>query len=170
MSFEVEKDWITHAGLRAVYGIVIMGGRRSHRCGYVEIPAGHPLHGVSYNEPCSDIPKEAAELATMGQKSPILALTASVNAGADDMVRCSPDIVFDCHGGLTFSGSREGDDDWWFGFDCAHAGDGAIQAMPGFEVPGFLNDGPVRSSAYVEEQCESLAEQITAMFPPAEAS
>ena len=42
MAFEVEKDWTTAAGLRAV---VIMGDMGS-RCGYVGVPVGHPLHGT----------------------------------------------------------------------------------------------------------------------------
>ena len=41
----LEKDWITEAGLRACVLFV----NDSHRCGYVGVPAGHKLHGVSYN-------------------------------------------------------------------------------------------------------------------------
>lgn len=43
--YTVEKDWVTEAGLRAV---VIMG-TMGFRCGYVGVPAGHPLHGVDYD-------------------------------------------------------------------------------------------------------------------------
>jgi len=44
MAFEIERDWTTSAGLRA---IVVIGGL-GFRCGYVGIPPGHPLHGVDY--------------------------------------------------------------------------------------------------------------------------
>ena len=46
MSFTVEKDWITEAGLRAV---VIMGSM-GFRCGYVGVPTGNRLHGVDYDD------------------------------------------------------------------------------------------------------------------------
>jgi hypothetical protein len=45
MTHIVEKDWITEAGLRACVLFV----NDSHRCGYVAVPSGHRLHGVSCN-------------------------------------------------------------------------------------------------------------------------
>lgn len=51
MAFNVEKDWTTEAGLRAV---VIMTDR-GHRCGYVALPKEHRLHGVDYSDFDSDI-------------------------------------------------------------------------------------------------------------------
>jgi hypothetical protein len=66
-------------------------------------------------------------------------------------------IDVECHGGLTFS-SFIGDD-FWVGFDCAHAGDGfsiGISKMP----------GEVRDMAYVESEVEHLAEQLAAMGSP----
>ena len=68
--------------------------RNSHRCGYVEVPKGHPLFGVRYSEQCKALTNEA------------------------------PEDVFRVHGGLTYSDADQPypvtSDGWWFGFDCAH--------------------------------------------------
>lgn len=166
--FEVEKDWTTDAGLRAVCGVLGRDGRQSHRCGYVAVPEGHALHGLGYHEPTEKIPRAVADDATIGKKSPILAMTAGVDALNGEDIRRSPDVVFDCHGGLTFSGetpsdSVESENEWWFGFDCSHAGDGYIDPP----LPDFPNDGPVRSTEYVQADCEALAAQIVSLFPEA---
>ena len=141
MSYIIEADWITSAGLRAI----CMLAQGTHRNGYVEVPKGHPLHGIGYNEPTKLIGRKAAEEARLGKKSSILAFT------------------FDVHGGLTYSGSGETypvpSDGWWFGFDCAHAGDGQLGRRARF------SGGPVRSQEYVMSECEKLALQIVEMFP-----
>lgn len=153
----VEKVWTTDAGLRAACLFI----RGTHRCGYVEVPEGHPLHGVDYHTEHESLSDVNAEELEVGKKGPILTLTAGVGAREGE-VRRSPDIVFDVHGGLTYSGAGEDgypveSDGWWFGFDCAHLGDGRLGERS--------STGPVRSLAYVEAECERLAEQITAIFP-----
>ena len=50
MSYVVEKDWVTEAGLRAVVIIHPAG----HRCGYVGVPANNPHHSKGYD----DVPAE----------------------------------------------------------------------------------------------------------------
>lgn len=165
----IEKDWITVAGLRAVCWMCTSMGRKTHRCGYVEVPAGHPLHGISYGEPCDLFTQADADGQTLGKKSPILMLTAAVRGDDDESrVRRSPDIVFDCHGGLTYSGGGDSypaaGDGWWFGFDCAHSGDGVIE--PSEIDLMYPRDGDeVRSLEYVEQECERLAAQIVERFP-----
>lgn len=161
----IEKDWITKSGLRAVVLIVAWGGRQRHRCGYVAMPPGHPMHGASYGEPHPLLTQDEADHSTIGKKSPILALTAAVRGDEDgERVRRSPDVVFDCHGGITFSGGNKGypveSDCWWFGFDCAHCDDGEIE-----EDPRWPRRGEVRTLEYVEAECERLAGQIVARFP-----
>ena len=124
MSYEIKKDWTTAAGLRAVVIIVLRGERKSHRCGYVGIPASHPLHGVGYN--------------------------------------AAPDL--NVHGGVTYADKdaaypAPNDGLWWYGFDCAHAGDAYIDPVPG--IPQFGN--VVRSLEYCVDECENLARQIASV-------
>lgn len=47
MSYQVERDWTTQAGFRAVVTMGDMG----HRCGYVGLPKEHPLYGTQYGDP-----------------------------------------------------------------------------------------------------------------------
>jgi len=161
----IEKEWGTQSGLPAVCLVCCFReGVRHHRCGYVGVPIGHPLYGVSYDEQLPYIKQETAQSATVGKKSPLLVFTAAV--GSDDsnnLIRRSLDVVIDVHGGLTYAKGSEGypsatiKDHWWFGFDCGHAGDGAID-----EDPNWPNhsDEVVRSQPYVEAECESLAAQL----------
>lgn len=134
MSSQIMKDWITAAGLRAV---VVMNDA-AHHCGYVGVPAGHPLHASDYNDP-----------------HPALQETET---GSPQ----SPDLFFRVHGGLTYSGGLSdypstSDGLWWFGYDCAHYGD-----MPfGQTGPG----GVFRDLDYCVIECESLAEQLAGFGP-----
>lgn len=73
------------------------------------------------------------------------------------------DVEVEVHGGLTYSGPRQGDichvpkpgepdDVHWFGFDCAHARD----LMPAIPHRGET----YRDQHYVRGEVESLAEQL----------
>lgn len=160
MSYILEKDWITAAGLRAVVVIALRNGRKTHRCGYVGVEPDSPLFGAKYYEQLPSIQQETVDKCSLGKKSPILGLTACCSGDTEGAVRRSPDILFDVHGGLTYSDSGNypvSSNLWWFGFDCSHSGDGEIQPNPSY---GFLLSGEVRSLAYVEAECESLAAQI----------
>jgi len=152
MSFEIERDWITAAGLRAV--CLIVNG--SHRCGYVEVPKEHPLFGVEYGQETEilrDLHTKAME-GPIGKRG-ILALFCGAN-------KPKPEVVFDVHGSLTFSGGGRGypveSDGWWFGFDCSHAGDGQMNDR-------FGGTDPVRDTEYIVSECESLAQQLSVLMP-----
>jgi hypothetical protein len=170
MSNLIEKDWTTNAGLRAVVVICLSddGKRKRHRCGYVGVDNSHPLFGVQYNDQSDKITKQMVEDLTLGGRSPILLLTAAVNSDDGQSIRRSPDVLFDVHGGLTFSsGNKMFDPDypiksdlWWFGFDCTHCDDGVIEPDE-FDMKYFR--GQARSLEYVSAQCESLATQMAMM-------
>ena len=87
------------------------------------------------------------------------------------------------HGGLTYCRDDQdgypvaGQDCWWFGFDCAHGGDGQDlkRAREIFQDPAldmlialqakstFRESLPVRSQEYVKTECRSLATQLKDM-------
>ena len=94
-------------------------------------------------------------------------------------------IDFHVHGGLTYSGGGKNSDYpiesdlWWFGFDCAHWGDGKElkraweiftekrkQLEMAMQIEGEIygeegnTDEDIRSEEYVTEECKRLAEQI----------
>ena len=123
---------------------VVAFGSNGWRCGYVGIPRSHKFYGKEYTE-----------------------IESQIDHG-------------DCHGGLTFSSRSIGEkypiesDLWWFGFDCAHYGDGkdldlAIELFPHiaeslYKIKAcedmFPTYDEVRSCEYVAESCISLANQL----------
>lgn len=164
---QIEKDWVTKAGLRAV---VLMGGM-GHRCGYVGVPKGHLLYGTKYNDDTHAL-KDLADGETIGDRG-IMALFLG-NSDKPGMQR--PDYVFDVHGSLTFSDGGEGStypvasDLWWFGYDCGHHGDAPSDeylAVKRAENPRLAHlwrpyddESVHRDLAFCEKQCEQLAEQL----------
>jgi hypothetical protein len=61
------------------------------------------------------------------------------------------------HGGLTFSGTFA--DGHWVGFDCAHYGDKQDPSLPFTTEMKTFKEGEIRSTEYVQRECENLCEQ-----------
>ena len=162
MTYEVEKDWTTASGLRAVVIMVDLG----HRCGYVGIPNNHPLFGVAYNE---QTPLIKLDPQRSTEKMGSIQIFCAAGKNLDDLN--SPEYVFKVHGGLTYSGNG-GDkhkgtypvesDLWWFGYDCGHAGDAPAPGSRMAQYRSSLFDGDVhRTLEYCINECESLATQLS---------
>lgn len=144
MSHTNEKTWATDSGLRATCLIISSVGLPSNswRCGYVEVPDGHPLCGVDYMNDC-EVLRDQVERVKNGP----VGARGIIPSVCWDGERASPEIIFDVHGSITFSGPLDDQPDgWWFGFDCNHPGD----------------EGG-RSLEYVVAECERLAEQLAAV-------
>lgn len=96
-------------------------------CGYVEIPKKSILHGKDYN------------------------VFGKGNESLEDAI----DSI-SVHGGLTWSGELNGEGDrYWFGFDCAHAGDAVF-----YDAPASFPGDVYRDRDYVVNETTSLAKQI----------
>jgi hypothetical protein len=90
-------------------------------------------------------------------------------------------VFVSCHGGLTYSGTAHWGDlraSYWFGFDCAHAGDlvPGIGLTPdlirvtGFSIPDRIRMGEVyRDLEYVKAAAIGAAADIGARMPEHEA-
>ena len=90
--------------------------------------------------------------------------------------KISPEILFNVHGGITFSDGlscypiTRDRYLWWFGFDCAHYGDAKdLKAFNEYfpekykkykELELLYDYGEVRTLDYVEQECRNLVEQI----------
>jgi len=150
----IEKDYISKHGYRC---IVLMYCDMGHRNGYVGIPDSHPLYGVEYDQ-SSDLLRIDPEM-TVGKRG-IIPLVC----GDKENVR--PDLYFDVHGSLTYSGGgdypvKSDPQLWWFGFDCGHHGDGCdVSVMPESKRTFFASPYPVRSTEYVTAECNRLSEQL----------
>lgn len=165
--YKVESDF-TYKGYRCVVIFTGMG----YRCGYVGIPMGHELYQKGLSD-YLNITKTDIENEEIGKRG-ILSLFASAY---DDNENVTVGFYFNVHGGLTYANDNRtypvDSNLWWLGFDCAHYGDGIdlelmarywgddpnIQRRIKFESE-YLNDYPVRSKEYVEDECKSLVDQI----------
>lgn len=167
--FLIEREF-EHKGYKCVVVLQSM----AHRCGYVGIPDTHPLYGESCGN-YLDIKKEDIE----GRE--ISGVFQLLGAILDDCDKVKIDAYFQCHGGITYSGGGKwshypiDSDLWWFGFDCAHAGDGKdlqlayekfpnererISKMIELEKKFPILDDVVRTEEYVAAECKRLAEQL----------
>ena len=122
-------------------------------CGYVGVPAGHPLHGFPY------YPDDQGDLGDWVR-------SLEVHGGLTYAASCDGDPVEGvCHA------AAEDDHTWWFGFDCGHALDLTPQMEyyrerdPTWpqkpELPDPWRD-EYRALTYVQEECRRLAAQLGA--------
>ncbi len=165
----VEREF-EHAG----YKCVVTFGNSGHRCGYVGISETHPLYGDDYGN-YLEIKKSDIGNREVSGIFPLL------GACLDDDERIKIEAYFQCHGGITYSGGGKGSeypiasDLWWFGFDCAHAGDKkdlklAYEKFPSrreslkrqMEIENMyqIEDEVLRTEEYVADECKRLAEQL----------
>lgn len=149
-------SWQAEWGPNAIQLAMIRHNTLGHWCGYARVPDHHPLFGKSYNDRAK-MPKAWLERPVDIDKDigVIGLVCASINSN-EDMSEATLDLIFHCHGGLTYS------DKSWFGFDCAHAGD----MSPGLERFSYRQfEAPFnyvyRDFGYVRAQCERLAAQLS---------
>jgi len=158
---EIDKKY---KGLR----YLVLGLLGGWRCGYVKIPATHYLYGKSYSE---QLPITLKQLKNerIGKRG-IIPLFCAFRTKPDD--RISMDLLFNVHGGITFSGRLDKKRGWWVGFDCAHAGDAKDISLMDKENKmlnekyhlNFAGD-VIRTTGYVERECKNLIDQIIKWFP-----
>lgn len=159
----IEKDF-EHEGLRCVVIMTPMG----HRCGYVGLPKGHPLYGVDYNTKTKAL--SAKSMPDVPTKKIGVGQMLKAMLGEYNEESISPEMFFSVHGGITYSGGGEQSkypvesDLWWFGFDCAHFGDGkdlsvVSESMRAIKTM-YPTHGVLRTTEYCVKECESLAEQL----------
>jgi hypothetical protein len=163
MSWKVESEF-EHKGLNCVVIMTQMG----HRCGYVGLPKEHPLYGKDYSQKSRYLKLNDLEGEEIGKRGIIPLVCMSME---DDKEYMSPDCYFDVHGGITYADGGVGSkypiesDLWWFGYDCAHAGDAndlsAIENEKVREIEmQYPRYGVVRTLDYCIDECKSLAEQL----------
>lgn len=127
-------------------------------CGYVGVPKSHPWYGKGYSDTIKPTPD------MLGPRDPddhgAIDLLCMSFSGTSPEEALSITLAMRIHGGLTYAADHEpfGKPDglWWFGFDCAHAGD----LCPGMERYGFHDGDIYRDQQYVVAECQSLAAQL----------
>jgi hypothetical protein len=132
------KDWITKSGLRA---LVIKNCHVGHNCGYVGIPENHPLYGKDYSQHCDVLIPLRNKI-----KNESIGKRGIIPIFCWDGESASIQIIFNVHGGVTFSGTHKlvKSKLWWIGYDCGHSGDTPEKC----------------DLKYCIKECESLAKQL----------
>lgn len=116
--------------------LMVRNGRGAW-CGYVGMPPGHPLHGVSYHD----------------ARDQDGAWIDEAHGGLTYSAACDGHI---CH----VPQPGEPEDAWWLGFDCGHAGD----HVPALASTSY---GRYRDVAYVKEKVTRLAQILVDGKPDA---
>lgn len=137
------------------YTCMALRGPTGAWCGYVAPPPNHPAANRQYDY-YSTVPVEDVASGAVSQAD------AQIMQAMNDI---------QVHGGLTYAGKRdEASDAWWFGFDCAHAGDFSPKydrlndPILGLGRPtGWGGVITYRTLEYVQEQCSALARQLHAI-------
>ena len=165
---------VEHEHVYKGYNYAVVFGSIFHRCGYVGVPEGSPFFGINYNQelPNSDGLKEQLKKEEIGKRG-------IIPVACWDGETVSPEILFDVHGGITYTRAQENNypivtngNLWWFGFDCGHCDDARDietakkyfweeQWRPLVEIEErFPSRGTIRTLEYVEQECRNLIEQI----------
>ena len=164
MAHKVENDW-TIGKYRCVVIMTYMG----HRCGYVGLPKSHPLHGAEYGEATSILSAswQRAKHGATGKRGVIPLFCAAISSDAEN---ATPELVFDVHGGITYSGDSKtypvkNTGRWWYGFDAGHCDDAkdlnAIDNPQLRETYSRLQEyGTIRTLEYMMSECASLVKQL----------
>lgn len=126
-----KEQWRTEAGLP---GLLVRSGMGA-LCGYAAVPPGHPLHGQDYETVDTRLPE-------------------GVHGGLTYAAFCQEHGMI-CHE----PEPGEPADVWWFGFDCAHAGD----LVPAMSAGLRCRDDVYRDHGYVRAEVERLAMQLAAL-------
>lgn len=108
-------------------------------CGYVAVPAGHPLYRIDYNRADNFV---------------------KVHGGVTYSDKCAGHI---CH----IPKPGRPDDVWWIGFDCGHSQDiiPAFIDMHINEIKKIVFKAQYRDIGYVRREVNRLAEQIARIQP-----
>jgi hypothetical protein len=129
----------------------ILRSNLGHLCGYVRVHEDHPFYGLHYSDSVS-VPLSVMNNDVDLRDVSILSIVSDSLDGTLDEGNLSIASILRVHGGVTFSGNpANGEDGWWYGFDCAHAGD---------YIPASAFGGTYKEVSFVENQCKLLVEDL----------
>lgn len=174
-----EPDELDFTDKATGYPIAMRRNRVYAWCGYVGVPPSHAWHGkqLSHRLPAPEgFRTTACDIDALG----VLTVFFTAFALEEGQV-CLVSLV-PCHRGMSYAGpphwGEDGRASWWFGFDCAHAGD--VRPRDLFSEPlmafaaELLRDAPAavqealgrlrgekyRNVAYVRETCLRMAQEL----------
>lgn len=157
-----------HAGFDCVIHRVPHGG---HLCGYVGLPIGHPLFGVSEGQPHASLSRLLNRDVSMDDIGVFSLVSAALKS---ETPQPTIELAIHTHQGVTYvSGSKPGSgvhrprwesgrmvcgdisQRWWIGFDCSHYGD--------LRPRDQIGDGVYRDLQYVMRKVREMADQLASV-------
>lgn len=141
------------------FKVLAVRNRRKAWCGYVGLPSTHPLFGKSYSDRVPVADRSSIQVDKAGP------ISLFIEALQEDDGCVALDVLFNVHGGITYSGdtwpARDGL--WYFGFDCCHCDDLSPQDVF-FSFTENLwrleGDRQYRSLEYVKNELALFAAQL----------
>lgn len=125
-----------------------------HLCGYVGVEEHHPLHGKDYSDRVPLTQEIGDKEINLDHQSAVDVFLEACGEHEEGTISLS--LASGAHGGLTYAGefaSGEWSGYWFFGFDCAHSGDG----QPGRQGDPLFGQGEYRALGYVQREVTKLA-------------
>ena len=156
---QIKKRWTTKAG----YAAVVLWVRDSHHCGYVRVPENHPFYKKEYNDHLDmGLWDKILNSEKVFRGSPMDLLIGSMDKEEGLGPRIS--YLFDVHGGITFGNHIQAkefnENDWYFGYDCAHYNDITEYMKKDPEIMSFKGEATFKDLDFCIQECESLADQL----------
>lgn len=135
-----------------------------HWCGFVGVPPSHPLFGHHFRDPVPHPPGMMKRPFAVDEHGALNVLTSTFDHAEWGEGYASVSLIIGAHGGLSYAGHLHGDaENWYFGFDCSHAGDLQPLALDvGIDPEWYLSVSVYRTMAFVQSECLNLAEQLAA--------
>lgn len=171
----ISHGW-RHYGGHDYYIAISRHDRSGHFCGYVGVDVDHPLYGKTYSTEVK-APAKLLSRPVNGEKIGYINLFCAAASGREALKAGIIEVcmLFDVHGGLTYSEDHPPTQElqdacpkglWWFGFDCAHAGDySPFMERRSWSVLSdlksqYVDDGVYRTFGYTLGETESLTRQL----------
>lgn len=149
----------------SAYGLPVRGHRHDvfgNCCGYCGIPPSHPLYGHDFRDAVPHPPGLMQRDLPIDEYGILNIFMAAFDRDEWGEGYAPVSFILGVHGGLSFAGHMRTDtQNWYFGFDCGHAGDiqpGLIAGRPAPEW--YTRHNVYRTMEYVQGECMNLAEQL----------
>lgn len=141
------------------FKVIARRNRMKAWCGYVGLSSEHSFFGKSYGD---RVPVPDRSAIAIDKAGPI---SLFIEALQEDDGKVALDILFNVHGGITYTGDTYPVDDglWYLGFDCSHCDDLSPQdVFHSFSGDIWRLEGgrQYRSLEYVKNELALLAEQL----------
>lgn len=158
-----EPDKLDWRDERTSLQCAIRRTKAGNLCGYVGVPPGHVFFGWDYHDDVRLRDEFLKQRKVGGDVSSVDIFLYALQGGPDNGT-IPLGMALRVHWGVNYAGEFPTDDPpceaWWFGFDCAHAGDLVPGMMEFFSQFKLLREVTYRDLAYVKGQCELLAFQL----------